>query len=63
MKKIEQIYTTSDYISQQTMAIDQTLAQINMDVNTEGNNLNEETSSPEDMIKKLEEITANGVDL
>ncbi|OQB41870.1 MAG: hypothetical protein BWY04_00580 [candidate division CPR1 bacterium ADurb.Bin160] len=60
MKKVEQLYSSSKYISQQTMAIDQALSQINMDA--ENNNLNENILSPEDVIQKLEEITANGVD-
>jgi len=61
MEKIEQLYSSSEYISQQTTAIDQTLSQIN-NVDTENTDTDEEISSSEDIIQKLEKITANGVD-
>jgi hypothetical protein len=61
MEKIEQLYSSSEYISQQTTAIDQTLSQIN-NVDTENTDTDEEILSSEDIIQKLEKITANGVD-
>ncbi|HPC34271.1 MAG TPA: thioredoxin domain-containing protein [Candidatus Absconditabacterales bacterium] len=61
MKKVEQLYNSDEYISQQTMAIDQALSQIN-NVDTENTDTDEEISSSEDIIQKLEKITANGVD-
>ncbi|MCK9466997.1 MAG: thioredoxin domain-containing protein [Candidatus Absconditabacterales bacterium] len=61
MKKIEQLYSSPEYISQQTMSIDQALSQMNIDENLNNNGLDDALVS-ETIINKLEEIKSSGVD-
>jgi len=61
MKKIEQLYSSPEYISQQTMSIDQALSQMNIDENLNNNWLDDALVS-ETIINKLEEIKSSGVD-